>query len=66
VRNHGFKALIEEMTAAKEARQKTIEPALAEVLESVDVKEYSSAFLDGGYDTLADLTVEELILPRLA
>ena len=64
VPTHGFKALIEEMKAETKARQKTIEPALAEVLESVDVREYSSAFLDEGYDTLADvrhLSVEELI-----
>jgi hypothetical protein len=49
---------------ASGAGQKTIEPALSDVLGSMDVKEYSARFLDEGYDKLADvcdLTVEELI-----
>ena len=49
---------------ASGAGQKTIEPALSDVLGCMDVKEYSARFLDEGYDKLADvrdLTVEELI-----
>jgi hypothetical protein len=58
--NHAMKAMIRD----EESKTSMVEPALAELLRSLDLQQYLRAFADQGYDKVSDvrhLTVEELV-----